>query len=871
MLQRAGEAIGPTVSRFGYHPGLDGIRGLAVLAIIAYHDNYHWARGAFLSVDAFFVLSGFLITTLLILEYRRADRVALGAFWGRRARRLLPALFLVLIAVALYTDHYVVPWNRASIRDDGLASLFYVANWRFILDKQSYFTLFLAASPLRHMWTLAIEEQFYLVWPLVVFACLRVGRGSTKVLAVVSGLGVVASVWAMAATYQSGDPSRAYYGTDTRAHVLLIGALTALLLLVWRPSDRVRRVIMALGGVALVATLFAWTRISDTDSRYYHGESLLFSAVIALVIVAVMNGGLAEKMLALKPLPWIGRLSYGLYLWHWPITVWLVPTRVHVGATELNLLRLGLTFVLAIVSYYLIERPIRVGWKRHPRPIAWLAPIGVGVVLLAVLASAAGAGPPPSYALGIGDPLRCGHLQPDDTQAARREYRKDGPMQLPSRVHSLRVLLVGDSTACSLWPGLREVGRENDVAVAQASVFGCGVASGEITTTRGEQIALHSERCPQLVDDALRSTLPEARPNVVVWMSIWEKSDLVVDGRTLVSGTPAGDRAMLARMDDALGAAHPRRRARRDGHGPRAGSQRRAGHQQHVQHRRRRELRAARLDRATLREAAPGQGHDRRPGPAGVPEGSAVPGVRRRRAHPARRTSPHARGRDPAEPLAPHPDRPAAPVTAAVGVDAADRTDRAALARAIRLGVLLGPAILVGVGGWIHRWTDEDAFINFRIVDQLFAGHGPVFNAGERVETYTSAAWLAVLSVGRLALELAHGSGVDVGAARPGRGGRRVRPRRVCRPGAGPATRRGDLPGRSPRGRGGPRGVGLRDVGARDGSGLVVDRRVVLRAHACGGRSGRRADRRRGTRSVGAPAGSSSSGWVRWSGPTSVS
>jgi len=199
IYERAAEAIGPTATRFGYHPGLDGIRGLAVLAIIAYHDNYHWARGAFLSVDAFFVLSGFLITALLILEYRRHDRIAMGAFWGRRARRLLPALFLVLIAVAIYTDHYVVPWNRTSIRNDGLASLFYVANWRFILDKQSYFTLFLAASPLRHMWTLAIEEQFYLIWPLVAFACLRIGRGSTRVLGAVAGLGVLASVWAMAA------------------------------------------------------------------------------------------------------------------------------------------------------------------------------------------------------------------------------------------------------------------------------------------------------------------------------------------------------------------------------------------------------------------------------------------------------------------------------------------------------------------------------------------------------------------------------------------------------------------------------------------------------------------------------------------------
>ncbi|MEP6623247.1 MAG: acyltransferase family protein [Acidimicrobiia bacterium] len=552
VVGRAAEAIGPGATRFGYHPALDGIRALAVLGIIAYHDNYHWARGAFLGVDAFLVLSGFLITTLLVVEYRRTDRVGLVAFWGRRARRLVPALLLVLVFVALYTHHFVTPWERASIRDDGLASLFYVANWRFILDKQSYFTLFSAASPLRHMWSLAIEEQFYVIWPLIVFACLRIGRGSMKVLACVTGFGIVASVAAMAATYRSGDPSRAYYGTDTRAHVLLIGALVAMLLLSWRPSDRTRTIVMALGPIALAATLLEWNHFSDTDPAFYRGRSVLFAVVIAIVIIAAMNGGIVQRILALRPLPWIGRISYGLYLWHWPLTVWLVPSRVHVGPDVLNLIRLALTFSAAILSYYFIERPIRAGWARHPRPIAVVAPLGVMVALVAVLASAAGASPPPSYVLNIGDPVRCGQPQPAERRAAHRENKRRGRLALPHAARDVRVLLVGDSTACSLWPGLREVGRSAHVAVAQASVFGCGVASGEVTTTRGEQVAQHSERCPQLVDDALRKALPKTRPNVVVWMSIWEKSDLVVDGKTLVSGTPAGDRAMFARMDDAL-------------------------------------------------------------------------------------------------------------------------------------------------------------------------------------------------------------------------------------------------------------------------------------------------------------------------------
>ncbi|MBV8951304.1 MAG: acyltransferase, partial [Actinobacteria bacterium] len=193
------EGGAPSVSpsrrpKFAYHASLDGLRALALLAIVAYHFNYGWARGAYLSVDLFFILSGFLITTLLIMEWQGSGRIALRAFWARRARRLLPALLLLLVFVAIFTRLEVLPWNRPAIRGDGIASLFYVANWRFIVDKQGYFELFSAASPLRHMWTLAIEEQFYLVWPLVVFAVIRVCRGSLRAFAGVCVVLICASV-----------------------------------------------------------------------------------------------------------------------------------------------------------------------------------------------------------------------------------------------------------------------------------------------------------------------------------------------------------------------------------------------------------------------------------------------------------------------------------------------------------------------------------------------------------------------------------------------------------------------------------------------------------------------------------------------------
>ena len=194
---------------FGYRPALDGLRALAVGAVIAYHFGYGWARGGFLGVDTFFVLSGYLITSLLLVEFRGQGTVRLRAFWARRARRLLPALLLMLAVVTIWAGLTRPADQLGVIRGDGLATLFYGANWRFIASGQTYFALVSLPSPFRHAWSLAIEEQFYLVWPLITLACLRLARGGTRVLATVCVLGSLGSIVAMAALYQPSDPSRA--------------------------------------------------------------------------------------------------------------------------------------------------------------------------------------------------------------------------------------------------------------------------------------------------------------------------------------------------------------------------------------------------------------------------------------------------------------------------------------------------------------------------------------------------------------------------------------------------------------------------------------------------------------------------------------
>jgi peptidoglycan/LPS O-acetylase OafA/YrhL len=540
-----------TATGFRYHAALDGLRAVAVLSVIAYHYDYSWAKGGFLGVDTFFVLSGFLITTLLVLEFRRESTLRFAAFWARRARRLLPALLLVLVFVAVYSHRAVVPWERNRVRDDMFASLFYVANWRFILDRQGYFQLFSAASPLRHMWSLAIEEQYYLVWPLVVLACLRLGRGSTRVLGWVCVIGTAGSMLSMGLRFHPGDPSGAYYATDARAHTLLIGALLALLLLSWKPGARARRALALAAIPAIVAVLVAAHGASGTAASYYRGGSALFAGVVAVLIAGVVQPGPVSALLSTRSLAWIGRISYGLYLWHWPIDVWLVPSRVHVGTNTLNALRLGVTFAAAIASYYLVERPIRERTWNLRLSAAALAP-AVAIMVAIITASAVGATAPPGFIWGYGDPLLCGTPRPSETSEAIAAAAKMGPLSLPASARDQRILLVGDSTACSLWPGLKAAGDAARIATDQGSVFGCGVASGQITTTRNEPITPHSSRCPALVDSDVSKALARARPTIVMWMSIWEKSDLVVDGHTVVAGTPAGEKEIMARMDAAL-------------------------------------------------------------------------------------------------------------------------------------------------------------------------------------------------------------------------------------------------------------------------------------------------------------------------------
>ncbi len=309
-------------------PALDGLRALAVAAVMAYHLDFGWAGGGYLGVDLFFVLSGFLITGLLIEERSESHTINLRRFWVRRARRLFPALLVMLGAVALYANLHGPGVQLQTLQGDIVATLFYFANWHFIASHNSYFAQFLSPSPLEHTWSLAIEEQFYVLWPVVLVIFAKCGGRRWRGIAIAgTALLAIASALDMALlTHGTSDITRVYFGTDTRAFELMAGALLAFwterTLRLPRPTPRA---LQAAGALAVGAIVAGFVELGGPPRWMFYG-GFLGVAVLATVVIASVSGtapGPLGAVLSFGPIRWVGTISYGLYLWHWPIFVFL--------------------------------------------------------------------------------------------------------------------------------------------------------------------------------------------------------------------------------------------------------------------------------------------------------------------------------------------------------------------------------------------------------------------------------------------------------------------------------------------------------------------------------------------------------------------
>src|SRR5580658_936307 len=418
-----------------YVPALDGIRAVAVVAVIATH-TVATIPGGFLSVDVFFALSGYLITSLLIAEWRQSGTISLGRFWSRRARRLLPALFLMLTAVGAGAALWPQIFGSPSLRGDTLATVFYVANWHFIADHTNYFLASGTASPLLHTWSLAIEEQFYLVWPIVVLAVLTLRRprarrraeaegvaGDTEAEGAAAGdaggdaavgdaaaegahrrrLGVLfalatagavsSALWMAWLTHTGGDTTRSYYASDTRAQAILVGAALAVGTVLWGPTESRRaRSLVWCGGVAgVVGTALLWALLPQNSLWAFRGSFLVAALCAAGVMACVANLPASPLATALcwRPLRYVGRISYGMYLWYWPLVLVLSAPRTHVQGYPLLGVRLVAIIAVATVSATLVEQPIRRG--RLPRRWAPLAmPVAASVAVLTTFLATVG-------------------------------------------------------------------------------------------------------------------------------------------------------------------------------------------------------------------------------------------------------------------------------------------------------------------------------------------------------------------------------------------------------------------------------------------------------------------------------------------------
>ena len=362
----------PVEAGHRYIAGLDGMRAIAVLAVIAYHLNVGWAKGGLLGVGVFFTLSGYLITDLLLSHWDRHGDLGLGMFWLRRARRLLPALFLMLIVVSIWVALFDAS-QISQVRREVVSAALYFANWSTIAVHGSYFARFQAPLPLDHLWSLSIEEQFYLVWPWLLLILLHLVR-SRRALALLTMVGAVVSAWLMAHLYHPGvDPTRVYEGTDTRAFGLLVGAALAM---VWptrmsrlalRRSVRSPALLDAVGLVGLIVILLLVWRTSSLSSFLYPTGMILLSLASAAVMAAVVNpSSTLGEVLGCRPMRWIGVRSYGIYLWHWPIIVlWGAP---HTGVNwPQAILQVAASFVVAALSWRFVEEPIRQGALKRLR------------------------------------------------------------------------------------------------------------------------------------------------------------------------------------------------------------------------------------------------------------------------------------------------------------------------------------------------------------------------------------------------------------------------------------------------------------------------------------------------------------------------
>jgi peptidoglycan/LPS O-acetylase OafA/YrhL len=461
-----------------------------MLCILGVHAGVFLTAGGFFLLDSFFALSGFLITSLLIVEWRKSGTIKLGSFWARRARRLLPGLFVMLIGVAIIYGLFVPAGTYPTLRGDALAALFYFANWHFIFAGSNYFHMTGLTSPLIHTWSLAVEEQFYLVWPLVFLGVCKIWR-SLRALLVVTITGALLSALEMALLYNPADTNRLYFGTDTHAQSVLVGATLAVGLAMWAERRRkgaeqdwqvrtrwARHLLTAVGVIGIVTSAVLYTAVQSDDAFAYRGGFLLAAIAASAVLLSVSCAQFSPvaRLLSFPVFTFAGRISYGMYLWHFPLFTFINHERTGLSGWTLFVIRVIPTVAVATLSFFFVERPVRRGTFLSPfRTRLAIAP-AIAVVVVAILLATM----PATDIVPVGAAAKAELAATPITTTIPDAYRTT----------PTRVLLVGDSEALTLGIGLQSAltadpKKYDRIRMLNEGILGCGVAEGTTAIQSG--------------------------------------------------------------------------------------------------------------------------------------------------------------------------------------------------------------------------------------------------------------------------------------------------------------------------------------------------------------------------------------------------
>ncbi len=557
--------------RMGQQPGLDGLRALSVIAVILYHAGFSWMKGGFFGVEVFFVVSGFLITTLLLEERERTRGTDLGSFWLRRARRLLPALFAMLAAVAVWGVVAGSAEQVSQLRRDLPWSILYVANWGQILGDVPYFA---AGDPplLRHLWSLAVEEQWYLIWPLVFVAFARTRLAAARIalaLAATSFVVMAFTAWlALSQVPVLGGPPALFDGTDrvnfmylstiTRSSGLLLGAAAAY---VWRPwrspaATSIPAVRLDVAAGVSVGLLGCIASVAVLTEQYVYLWLLPIVTVLSVVAIMCVVHPAATGARLVFGHPWlvaIGQRSYGLYLWHWPIFVILGATE---GSWASFVVAMAIAAAISEVSFRFLEQPIRrhglaglrERYRLDPRPV--LAGIGVAAALVVGVAAFYARSEPFDAAAGgeatFEQPAAEVLPAPESTIAAVAPTAPPVPAQLP-----VTLAVVGDSQAHSLAINAPD-GIEGTFDVENGAVSGCSVFdTGRVRST------LESFDNSFAICEGWQQQWAEASAGAdvtLVAIGAWDVFDVEADGQWYVFASPEWDALFLRNLQSGVDA-----------------------------------------------------------------------------------------------------------------------------------------------------------------------------------------------------------------------------------------------------------------------------------------------------------------------------